>query len=191
MRAATRCLLDASQSILSEHSSGVWASVYGIVRQLQQARGVARAGHTCARPSAFRGNGTFPSPELQWTFSSLSSSTMMYRPGNLLPDWNTDAMYSTSAPGMGSPVNAKAQKSSPQYRRVTLSNLKPSSRKYRKRRARGGGDKRAGRGHKGQKSRSGASTAPKCIPLTAPASAMTLYVLLGVFRGNAECHRLK
>ena len=39
---------------------------------------------------------------------------------------------------------------------VTLSNLSPGKRKYRKRRCRGGGDKHAGRGMNGQKSRRGA-----------------------------------
>jgi hypothetical protein len=39
---------------------------------------------------------------------------------------------------------------------VSLASLTPGYRKARKRRCRGGGDKQAGRGHKGQKSRSGA-----------------------------------
>ena len=39
-----------------------------------------------------------------------------------------------------------------------LASLSPGQRKYRKRRARGGGDKLAGRGENGQKSRSGVQT---------------------------------
>ena len=44
----------------------------------------------------------------------------------------------------------------PQSARMSmLAGLSPGHRKHRKRRARGGGDKQAGRGHNGQKSRSG------------------------------------
>lgn len=52
-------------------------------------------------------------------------------------------------------VNASSQMEIAGYEPARLANLSPGNRKYKRRRARGGGDKHAGRGHKGQRSRSG------------------------------------
>lgn len=159
MRAAARCLRGITESALSEYA-GFSSNVSGNLRRPQLSRTVARACHTRACSSAARESGKFQGTHIRWKPSTRIYPVADLWSGHLNP--GATGMYSTSAPTLGTPANAKAQAASPQYRRVTLSNLKPSSKKYRKRRARGGGDKQAGRGHKGQKSRSGASQRLLC-----------------------------
>jgi hypothetical protein len=75
-------------------------------------------------------------------------------------------------------VTATSQMTDTGYEPPRLANLSPGNRKNKRRRARGRGDKQAGRGHKGQRSRSGVALSlvplpenvvrpPRCVvPLT-------------------------
>lgn len=71
--------------------------------------------------------------------------------------------YSTQQPRA---VSAASQAKKRSFQPISLSSLSPGHRKRRKRRARGGGDKQAGRGYNGQKSRSGLLCFSTCSSTT-------------------------
>ena len=99
-------------------------------------------------------------------------------------NWGTPSLghrcYSTQQPRA---VNAVSQGNTRSFDPVSLSNLTPGKRKYKRRRARGGGDKQAGRGFNGQKSRSGtvpsisSHTAMSCCILHEESSVFCIWEL--------------
>jgi hypothetical protein len=121
----------AALSKLQHRQQDPQQGAWGALQQALLLSGQANQHRQLAVPAAFEVSCT----RLNWYALGLGSRS-----------------YSTMRPRA---VNALSQARSNTFEPVSLSSLTPGVRKYKRRRARGGGDKQAGRGHKGQKSRSG------------------------------------